>query len=286
MGSFGSALCLVLVAGAGCASVVGFEGLEFDAPAATGDASSDAPVVVNDAAVDADGAEASKCLHDFCDDFEGITAPDERWSGKEVVGSGELSLVEEDGGANTVMRSSIGRPDASTTVHFARVSLQGPTPTKADGSTNKVKVAFRVKVESGEPDPFIASLTFIVIGTSPGMEDLLSIELARSASAPSLFEVRFVEIYGTDAGVAYAGKLSSLTIRQGEWTNLEFQINARPPGLGGGASLTIGGASDSYALASNSRPAYLRVDVGHGVGTLQGAAFTTSIDDVTIDHRE
>lgn len=284
------AISIAAVAATACAQLVGFESIAYEPADASSDRSAidagDGAEPPKETGADADGGEAAApCVHDFCDDFEGAAAPDQRWTGKEIVGTGELTLVDEDGGTNTVMRSAIARPDGSLTAHIARVSLQGPATTKPDGTTPKIRVAFRLKVEAGDRAPYAASIAFIVIGSTPTSEDVLGLELAVNDADPSKLDVFIRESYGTDAGVVLGGKPSSLTIRKGEWTDVELQVNARPPGVAGGATVTIDGMSDSYGLASNSRAPYLRVDVGHGYGGASGAAFTSFFDDVRIDYK-
>jgi len=288
---FAALLAPAALAGLACSAITGFDDLEFYEPSEAGsvEAGGDAPAGPTDATSDTaadSGDAAAPCGHDFCDDFEGVATPQARWTGLEVVGSGQLSLFAEDGG-NTSMRSSITHGlDGGMVVHIARVSKQDQSQVTADGTMPPVTVAFRLKVEKSDPNR--AAIVGVIIGNDDGGggEDNLGLELAQNSGQSELVDVYFAELYFRDGGPNYAGRQSTLSFPLDTWMNVELHINGRPPGLSGGAVLTVGDASDSYGLASNGRPKYLRIDLGLGLGYYEGSSFTSYIDDVKLDYKK
>lgn len=282
-----------------CAGIVGFEGLELvpDTSDAGDGGSISETGPVNDGGGDektnVDGA--TKCFdgidHDYCFDFENQTAVDDGWAGKEVVGTGLLELATPPAGGTAhgarALHSFIDRSDAGTSVHIARVSRQDLNPPKPDGTTRRIKSAFDLYVDTVDVEPYVGHIYTVVVGNGGGQgEDTVFLRLARDADAADVILVQVLEIYLVDGNATYAGKTTTLTMREKQWTHIEVVVNERLPGTNGGIAISVGDASDTYQIASSSRTDKLRVDFGWGIGTLSGAHCDAVIDNVTVDFKK
>jgi hypothetical protein len=287
-GSSARAAAAAALATAGCSALIGLEELAFDG-AAPDDAGSDArPVGEGDA--DADAGPRSRCadglVHDFCDDFEDVAIPQARWTGIELVGTGKLDLVPQVDAPSppTVLRSAIDiGPDGGTEVHIARLSLQDAWPRTQGGGQPRVRVSFRVLAEGLRTKLRGETVGFVVLGRAPGgpIEDTLALVLG-----PDLPILRLEETYADeDAGVVFAGRDLPFEFLPDKWYSVSLEVNERPPGVNGGAVVTVDGESVSYPLQSSSRAATFRFDIGASVGTFEGASRTFRYDDVMVDYR-
>jgi hypothetical protein len=268
----------------------GTDGGPTEASSADG-VSSDAPRVdggPTDAGPDAHDLCSDGKKHDFCDDFEGVVGNiEDRW-GKhiELQGFGKVSLEVTDGAPSpvTVFRSSIDYGlDGGMVVESARLSKQdSPWPRADSGAQPAVRMAFEVLLETIDVSPYQAALGGVTIGRTPTFEDFLTLYAVNDGGGSA--NLQLYEVYEGDAGVEYSVKTVAAKIPLGVWTSIELLIQEREVGQNGGVVLYVGGAPQSFALASGSRVPYFRADLGLSVGTYQGSHSAALFDNVRIDY--
>lgn len=270
----------LILADSGCSAMTDLSSLGPSADAARGEER--APEDASDAV-----ASHSHCAdpsdHDFCDDFEDLRAPDERWNHRlELVGTGTVALenLKSATSTSTALSTAISRGDDAGTVHIARLSKQiAPWPRTDGGAQAAARIALSIFVRACDRP---ADVLALCLGVSGPIEDTLFVEIERESSD---CRVSLLEVYADEAGVSYVRHVLAKRITPRVWTPIVLAVSERTSWLGSGATVTIGSATESFGLSSRSTTTYFRADVGVSVPSVEGSDTAALYDDVQMDYR-
>jgi hypothetical protein len=217
--------------------------------------------------------------HDFCETFDHVTRPDERWTQKQTTLSARIELAtgEAPPSLPNAVRFSVERLDAGQSL--LTLGRTVPWPRTATGAQTAARVEAKLFIEKSDPER-ANQIMFLTVGTpAAGLYDVVFAQIDGGGG------VVLVEVTTPADGGPFTSRSALVpnTIAKREWTTLALDITERSATSAGTATLSVNGVKAKLDLSTTTTSENLQVQLGSIVPHPNGGDWAIRYDDVRID---